>query len=253
MLSSCRNCAGWLASVLVLLLSVDLKAQMEDPVAEVQTQDVGESVPPVNAETVAKLSGLDEPTLEMAGVADRKQAKIQKKLQDFLEQRRAELMTHRAICSEMRERYKNLKASAEENTFDPCRFVTDEALEKTARQVDEARREFQTLCREATGIARKMLSGQKSALIERASSNPRLPAPYRWLDLNKQQRQAARRIVQVHRARQELAEEYPKLRERLSQERVDQRMMEVVDEDEAKRLKRYRQQMADLDEVPEGL
>ena len=90
----------------------------------------GAEIPPVTLATIAHLGGLDEQTLAVAGVTDQQRTRLIEVLRESLRRERPRLFTYRALWREMVERLGNLRVSAADNSFDPCEFVTDEALEK---------------------------------------------------------------------------------------------------------------------------
>lgn len=204
-------------------------------------------IPPVNRQTVARFSGLDKKTLRVAGVSQAQRRQIRGRLDGFLERQRPMLLTRRAAWSQMRERHNNLKASAKRNTFDPCKFVTDEALEKTTKQIKRARERFYQICRKANDRVLNVLNEDQQAIVKRAADNAPLPAPYRWLALSQSQQKTVKRLVEVHRARKALADQYPHLKKKLTTKRLDQRVAQAVGEHEAKRLSRLRDKLTKIE------
>lgn len=207
-----------------------------------------EWVPPLTERTVARLSGLDPQTLRAAGVSAEQRQQIADHLQAFFTRQRPRLMTHRAIWLEMRERAGNLASSAERNVFDPCEFVTDEALEKARAQTREARDRFRAACRRANERVEQMVTPERFRLIENAGNNPALPAPYHWLALDEAQRRNIERVVRVHRARRQLALKYPHLKEKFNEQNRDRAIAQLLPENQQQRLASLRERLDQLDQ-----
>lgn len=172
------------------------------------------AVPPVNPESVARLSGLDPQTLEVAEVDPKVRQRINEHVAQYFRAERPKLLTYRAIWAEMHERRANLRISAAENVFDPCQFVTDEALEKANAAVREARQAFREHCGKANQGAAELLAPEQYALVQHAAQNVDVPAPYRWLEMDQRLRKQVLRLVKIHEARQALQRKYPHLQQR---------------------------------------
>lgn len=196
----------------------------------------GESIPSVSRETVAFRSGLDASTLSLIDASPAQREQIEDVLSSFMERERPRLSTYRAIWAEMRERKRNLAVSAAENAFDPCEFISDEAMESAQAAVREARDRFNAFCATASEPVADMLEPEQYALVRNAAANPLLPAPLRWLELDDEQRRDLLRLVQVHEARRRLAERYPHLRDRFDEANLVRQARQILDADAAREL-----------------
>ena len=186
------------------------------------------AMPEVNVVTIGRLSGLDDETLAVGSVTGGQKRRIADHLGRYVQREKPRLLTYRAIWVEMAERLGNLKASAKENTFDPCEFVTDEALEGAEAAVAKAREEFENHCRKANVKVRGILGPAQLALVNNACGNGDLPAPYRWLSLGVEGRNLVRRMVRIHRARLDLARKYPNLKKKVSQQHLASQIAKVL-------------------------
>lgn len=173
-------------------------------------------IPAVNMETVSGLAGLDAKTLALASVTAKQMEQISRHLAVFIKRQRPKLFTYRALLSETIERYQNLKASAAENSFDPCMFVTDEALEKASLAVHKAEEKFRHHCRTASDEVDNFLTPNQYALVKNARSNYGIFAPYKWLCLEEESRKQLKRFQRVYEARLQLVKKYKHLGKNIS-------------------------------------
>lgn len=194
----------------------------------------------VSVPSVAWQAGADTETLRAGGLNPEQLQTAQRVLPEFLQDHRPRLMTYRAIWAEMVERLGNLKQSAQENTFDPCEFVTDDAVEAATVQVEQAAERFRKHCRKAAEmIGRKAsLTAKQKAIMANARYNRGLPSPYRWLSLTKRVRTNIQRIHLIHRARVKLAEKYPQMADRLSKEDPRSRIRNLLSKTQLAELDR---------------
>jgi hypothetical protein len=215
----------------ILVLTLALAGAGPAPADEIPSP-----IPPINLDTVAALSGLDSQTLALAEVADQQHRELDEHVSQFLRKQRPRLFTYRALWAEMLERYENLKASAAENTFDPCEFVTDEALEKAKAAVQRAKETFEQHCCTASDEAKAIMSPDQYRLVLNSRANTDLPVPYRWLDLDKSSKDQIKRYIQVYQARLKLIERYPNLKGKLSYEELKTQIAGTLTRDQFAKL-----------------
>jgi len=185
-------------------------------------------IPAVSVTTIAKLSGLDEETLNVAQVKAAQRGRLIEHLNRFVQRERPKLFTYRALWAEMVERRENLRASAAENTFDPCEFVTDEALGKAEAVVRDAKERFEDHCRNASDRIATFLEPGQQTLVMNARSNGNIPGPYRWLELDEALKGKIRRLLMIHKARVELVRKYPQLESKISQEQLESQIEKIL-------------------------
>lgn len=178
---------------------------------------------------VAELSGLDGQTLTMASLRKQQAEQIKDRLKQFLRKERPRLSTYRIVWLETVERLENLKASAAANSFDPCEFVTDEAIAKAQAEVRKARDRFEDHCQKASHECEPILKPEEYALVCNARANTEIPAPYRWLELSEACRKHIRRLLRVHEARVKLARKYPQLKAKLSEGWLSEQIEKLLD------------------------
>lgn len=216
-----------IVSVSTWITAVGVLGAVEDPAA----------LPTVDVKTIAKLSGLDDWTLGLAALTQEQRQRVKTHLKGFFRRERPKLFTYRAIWAEMVERHENLKASAAENTFDPCEFVADEALEKARSAVEAAKERFEQQCHKASDRIDAFLDEQQYAIVVNARANPNITPCYRWLRLNKADRNQIKRFLQIHEARVKLGRKYPHLKSKISEERLTKQIHEILSRDQLLTLK----------------
>jgi len=200
-------------------------------------------IPPASVGTVAQFSGLDDETLDAALATAQQRERISDHLERFVKRRRPQLYTYRAVWAEMVERLENLTASAAENTFDPCEFVTDEAVEKAQAAVKKAAERFREQCRQASDRIDTLLESNQCLLVRNALANGDIPAPYRWLSLDENTRDQIRRLVCVHRARVELTKKYAHLKGKVSPEQLESQIAAILSVQQIQTLEAIRQRL----------
>ncbi len=185
-------------------------------------------VPPVDISTVARLSGVDKQTLTVISITSQQKEKLKTYLVQFLEIQKPRLLTYRILWNESRERLRNLESSAAENAFDPCQFVTDEAIEKCYAEVKSARERFEEHCRTAAKEFDNLFGPEQCKIIKNTRSNCGIQSPYRWLLLEPSQKEQIRRFVRVYEARVKLAQKYPQLEKNLSRDSLQKKVEEIL-------------------------
>lgn len=200
----------------------------------------------LNVAAIAELSGLDGQTLTMASLRKQQEGQIKDRLRQFLRKERPRLSTYRIIWLETVERLENLKASAAANSFDPCEFVTDEAIAKAQAEVRKARDRFEDHCRKASHECEFLLKPEEYALVCNARANTGIPAPYRWLELSEACRRHMRRLLRVHEARVKLARKYPQLKAKLSEGWLSEQVEKLLDKKQLAVLASLRSRLKDL-------
>ncbi|NBC11014.1 MAG: hypothetical protein GVY24_04660 [Planctomycetes bacterium] len=216
--------------VLCASLTVTLTAAADNASAE------DRAVPEVRREVLADLAGLDAQTVAVLKLSPQQEKQVWQTLDEFLSAKRPHLLTHRMIWAEMRERYRNLESGARANAFDPCEFVTDEALRDAAKRLRDARLEFEATCRQVHAGLALILEPQEMRLVQNAALNHGLPSPYRWLDFDDEQRKAVRRVVEVHYARRELVAQYPHLASRFRESDLEKHIDNLLTEGQREEL-----------------
>lgn len=204
-----------------------------------------EVVAPVTAETVASICGLDEDFCAVADVGPDQHRRLVEALSAFVKRNRPMLFTYRAIWAEMLERLENVQSSAAQNAFDPCQFVTDDAIGNASAAVQEARRKFEDACRQALDALAMELKESQLAILKLAGANRDLPGPYRYVEMSDSTRDQLRRIMQVHQARLALAQRYPHLRGQVNQDMLAKQMDHCLDEAQQRCVAQFRRKLAD--------
>ncbi len=208
-------------------------------------------IPPANVSTVAELSGLDEKTLTVILASPQQKNHVTDHLEQFVRRERPKLFTYRAIWAEMVERLENLRASAAENTFDPCEFVTDEAVEKAEAAVKEAAERFKQQCRMASDNIETFLSPDQCILVRNARANGGIPAPYCWLSLGENSKDQIQRLVSIYRARLELAQKYPHFKGKVSEEQLESQIAAVLSKQQTETLDTLRRRLQTAPPAPQ--
>ena len=110
--------------------------------------------------------------------------------------------------------------------------------------VREAQRAFESFCGNAHEPLQAMLTAEQYQIIQNASANAGLPAPYRWLDLDDAGRRAVRRAVEVHEARQRLARKYPHLEQHVASQPLAQQVEQTLSDAQKQQLARLQERDA---------